>query len=68
MIVDTDREVRGWVFGILHNEPTKSGDFLGSLAVAVVKADDESYAALRPGLLILKARFPKYDCRCNSFS
>jgi hypothetical protein len=64
----TDDELMHWVFGIIHGEPNKSGAFLDHLAQAAVRADLESYAALRPALLELKKRFPKYECKCHAFS
>jgi hypothetical protein len=64
MNLHTDIELREWVFGILHGEPNQSGQFLHHIAEAAVRADPESYAAVRPALVILKIRFPEYACMC----
>jgi hypothetical protein len=67
MILHNDNELARWVFGILHCEPNRSGDFLRHLAEAAVRADTESYSALRPALLIISNRFPEYECKCAAF-
>jgi hypothetical protein len=67
MNLHTDDELMHWVFGIIHAEPTRSGDFLWHLAQAAVRADAESYAALRPTLMVLRERFPEYRCKCHAF-
>jgi hypothetical protein len=59
-------EIVDWVYGIVHGEPTIPGDFLKHFAQAVVRADVESYAAIRPAIVILMKRFPKYKCKCRS--
>jgi hypothetical protein len=61
-------DVSEWVYGILHGEPVPSGDFLRSLADAVVRADAESYAALVPGVRLIMLRFPKYKCSCQEWA
>jgi hypothetical protein len=67
MILANDNELMRWGYGILHHEPNKSGDFLRYLAEAAARADGESYAALRPALLIISNRFPNYECKCAAF-
>jgi hypothetical protein len=67
MILQNDNELMGWIYGILHHEPNRSGDFLRHLAEAAVRADVESYSALRPALLIISNRFPEYECKCYAF-
>lgn len=68
MSLDRDIDVQEWVYGIIHGEPTPAGDFLRAFAEAVVRADNQSYAALRHAILAIKARFPKYKCRCQSWT
>ena len=63
MTLQEDNELAPWVYGILHHEPTKPGDFLLELASAVARADFENYPILRPALLHLKTKYPKYRCR-----
>lgn len=63
MVLDQDPEVAPWVYGILHGEPTPAGDFLKDLAAAANRADPQNYPTLRPALLQMMARYPKYYCR-----
>jgi hypothetical protein len=65
VLLVTDEELIPWVYGILHSEPTRPGTFLSLVAQAAVRADVESYASLRSGLLQLRKRFPKYECKCE---
>jgi hypothetical protein len=67
MILQSDDELLRWVFGILHREPNRSGDFLMHLAEAAARADDESYSAMRPAMLIISNRFPEYECKCAAY-
>jgi hypothetical protein len=57
---DQDPELLEWVFGVLNGVPTPAGDFLRSIAEAARRADEENYPLLRPALLELKKKFPKY--------
>lgn len=57
-----DPELIDWLLGITNREPVPSGDFLYHLANAAVRADMQAYALLRPALLKLRNRFPKYRC------
>jgi hypothetical protein len=66
MLAD-DLDVSAWVYGIIHGEPVPSGQFLSALADAVVRADPQCYAMLKPGVLQLMARFPKYRCSCQEW-
>ena len=60
--LDQDSELGPWIFGILHGEPLPAGDFLWALAQAAQMADPENYAILRPALLAIMAKYPKYRC------
>jgi len=60
----TDDEMWPWIYGILHGEPTPAGEFLRCLALAVARADSIAHAFLRPALVQIKERFPKYQCKC----
>jgi hypothetical protein len=57
---EDEEEVRRWIYGINQGEPVKAGHFLYSFAETVCRADDTNYPILRPSLLALKAKFPKY--------
>lgn len=53
----TDVELIDW----LLNASMWSGGFLKSLAEAGLRADSENYPILRPVLLEMKGKYPKYD-------
>lgn len=56
---DTE-EIRRWIHGINQAEPVRPGGFLEAFAAAVCRADQTNYPILRPALLALMAKFPKY--------
>ena len=56
MIAGEDLELWDW----LRNARDFAGDFLKSLAEAGLRADADNYAILRPVLLQMKAKYPKY--------
>lgn len=64
-MLEQDPQVAEWIYGIQHGEPEPPGDFLKSLAAAVVRADPQNYAYLRPALVLMMRRFPKYKCVCG---
>lgn len=57
---EDEEEVRRWVYGVNHGEPSAPGGFLEAFVITVRRADDSNYALLRPAILALKAKFPKY--------
>jgi hypothetical protein len=57
---EDEEEIRRWIKGINQSEPCDPGDFLQAFAAAVCRADDCNYPLLRPTLLALKAKFPKF--------
>jgi hypothetical protein len=59
-LADDEEEVRRWIKGINQSEPCHPGDFLYQFATAVCRSDDCNYPLLRPTLLALKAKFPKF--------
>jgi hypothetical protein len=59
-LADDEEEVRRWIHGINQGDPAPSGDFLYQFARTVCRADESNYPLLRPTLLALKAKFPKY--------
>jgi hypothetical protein len=59
-LADDDEEVRRWIHGINQAEPVHAGGFLHSFAQTLCRADETNYPLLRPALLALKAKFPKY--------
>ena len=63
MVLEMDNELAPWVYGILHGEPTPSGGFLFALAEAANRADPENYPAMRPALLHMMRKYPKYRCQ-----
>ncbi len=60
--LEVDHELWPWVFGVLHDEPTRSGDFLRSFCEALQRADPDNYALLRPVAIALRDKYPKYRC------
>lgn len=57
---EDDEAVRRWISGINQGEPTPPGGFLEAFAATVCRADPTNYPLLRPAVLALKAKFPKY--------
>jgi hypothetical protein len=57
---EDEEEIRRWIYGINQSEPVPAGGFLHSFAQTLCRADDTNYPLLRPALLALKAKFPKY--------
>jgi hypothetical protein len=57
---EDEEEVRRWIIGINQAQPTQPGGFLEAFAAAVCRADPTNYPVLRPAVLALKAKFPKY--------
>jgi hypothetical protein len=57
---EDEEEVRRWIYGVTHGEPSQPGGFLEAFCVTVRRADDTNYVLLRPAILALKAKFPKY--------
>jgi hypothetical protein len=60
VIAQTDRELLPWLLGIVNGKPEPAGGFLQALAGAALRADFQNYADMRPGLLSIRDRFPKY--------
>ena len=56
MIANEDTELFPW----LVNASQHAGDFLKALADAGLRADGENYPAIRPALLAMKEKYPKY--------
>ena len=54
-----DPELRKWLITIVHDN--MAGDFLKLLAMAALHADHENYPILRPALLEISKRYPKYN-------
>jgi hypothetical protein len=53
-----DEDLTPWLFGITR---LNAGDFLKSCSSAGLRADPWNYRILRPALLELKRKYPKYD-------
>lgn len=60
MIAEMDKELVHWLYGVLHGTPTQPGDFLKEIVGAAFRADAENYIIMRPALVQLKAKYPKY--------
>jgi hypothetical protein len=56
---DTE-EVRRWIHGINQSEPVHAGGFLYEFARFVCRADCDNYPILRPAILALMAKYPKF--------
>jgi hypothetical protein len=59
-LAEDEEEVRRWIKGINQSEPCDPGGFLHAFAAAVCRATDDNYPLVRPTLLALKAKFPKF--------
>ncbi|SRR6266571_31601 len=57
---EDDEEIRRWISGINQAEPSHPGGFLEAFAATVCRADPTNYPLLRPAVLALKTKFPKY--------
>lgn len=57
MIYQTDEELMDWLF----NGMQRGGGFIKSICEAAMRADSENYALIRPALLELKKKHPKYS-------
>jgi hypothetical protein len=55
-----DNELAGWLLGVAHGDPVPSGSFLHFLAHAALTADPENYHVMRPLLMFMKNKYPKY--------
>ena len=56
----SDVDLTPWLFGIVNGVPHGAGSFLQSLADAMVRADPQNYAVLRPAVMVIKAKYPNY--------
>jgi hypothetical protein len=55
-----DPELAPWLLGISNGDPVPSGIFLHFVAHAALTADSENYRILRPVIVLLKKKYPKY--------
>lgn len=56
-----EADVQRWIWGVANSSPTEAGDFLQAFVKAVLRADHQNYPLLRPAVIALKAKFPKYN-------
>lgn len=49
-----------WLWGITHHKPVRPGGFLAGLAEIAFNADPDNYDILRPALLAMRKKYPKY--------
>jgi hypothetical protein len=54
-----DPDLHRWLLNIVNEK--QAGDFLKLLAMAALRADHENYPLLRPALLKISKRYPKYN-------
>jgi hypothetical protein len=60
MLAENDPVLREWIWGIQNGKPTRAGGFLRSVAFTALRADEENYSILRPALLKIREKYPKY--------
>jgi hypothetical protein len=61
LIAQHDEEnIQRWLYGVENEAPQPSGDFLKKIVAAALHADCENYPLLRPAIIALKKKFPKY--------
>ncbi len=60
MTAQGDKELFPWLMGIIDGVPSEPGGFLEDLASAALRADWDNYRLLRPALLELMNKYPKY--------
>jgi hypothetical protein len=57
MIWTSDDEMSNW----LMHAAERGGGFVRSFAETVMRADDDNYRLLRPALIALKEKYPRYN-------
>jgi hypothetical protein len=61
MIAQEDSELFSWLVNAAgHGTGAPAGDFLKNLAEAGLRADAENYLVLRPVLVLMAMKYPKY--------
>ncbi len=60
MIAQQDQELWLWLEGVAHPR-SGAGDFLRSLVDAALRADGFNYTILRPALLNIAKKYPRYQ-------
>ena len=61
LIAAEDVELWDWLYGALAGRPVRAGDFLQAIVDAATRADWDNYPLLRPVLLQLRDKYPKYS-------
>ena len=61
MTAAEDGELFDWLYGVLNHRPVEAGGFLHAIADAANRADYANYSLLRPVLLQLCSKYPKYS-------
>lgn len=56
----TDSALSPWLWGLIHHRPTEPGGFLKNLAETAFNADAHNYEILRPALIGIRNKYPKY--------
>jgi len=57
---NNDLDLSPWLWGLVHHRPVKPGGFLEQLASTVFNADMHNYELLRPALIAIRNKYPKY--------
>lgn len=55
-----EEEIQRWIYGVENGAPMPAGDFLRTIVAAALRADYENYPLMRPLIIALKQKFPKY--------
>lgn len=55
-----EEEIQRWIYGVENGAPMPAGDFLRTIVAAALRADYENYPLMRPLIVALKQKFPKY--------
>ena len=61
MSAQEDNELFDWLLNAAgHGTSPPAGDFLKNFAEAALRADTENYLVLRPVLVVMAEKYPKY--------
>ena len=60
LLATNDEELYDWIFNAA-NPDRHAGSFVQALAEAGLRADHENYQIIRPALLLIAAKYPKYS-------
>lgn len=58
-----DPDLAEWLFGVMLHRPVRAGRFLTSIAASAKHADWSNYQLMRPLLLELREKYPKFAAK-----